>query len=305
MKDKKQKAKLLADQYNKITNKLKELEAAEKAPEELQGQLDRLQPEVQILRVERETNRSALQRAEAEMQKLREALKAQSEKPVAKESPFESGAASRSVSPQSPTLQDIPVESDDSDDNDVRKPQADIIAYNEKLIATMQEPQDTELIAICKSRITKAKLTITLAKPLAQQIASLEAYLDRKASRILECQKLIIETDDTMQQLQADLIAKRADLAELKTRQLTELAGAPVQVGPDQTLTQQVEALKQAFNLLAPHITLAALPVQVQSVITSLASITTAPGTSATAQPVAPAPNGVQNMEPGIGTQEA
>ena len=192
-----------------------------------------------------------------------------------------------------------------------RERHSSLITKYESLVESLDAVTDSELISSLQSKIALSKSAIIRAKPLEQQISSLEPYLDRKSQKILECQRVIIETHQTLLDTQEDLALRKSELASLKQQRLTEIAGAPVRVGPPDlanlSLAAQLQQMQQLVATLATSLApMDSLPPQARALLNAFASQSQVTGTAAESPPLSaplapaspPAAHTVSGTEP-------
>ena len=180
------------------------------------------------------------------------------------------GAKPQALGGQSPSIAS-PAETSNSDmdlsNSDTREFHVGIIAKYEPIIAGLDPVTDSAVISSLTAKVNASKQAIIALRPLSSQITSLEAWLDRKSSQLLEYQRTIVDTHNAFLLLKQDVSAKRLELSKLKQALATEVAGQPV---------QPLDLAGQLRNASLEH-QLAGLHAVVSQVATAIASMDNAP----------------------------
>ena len=149
---------------------------------------------------------------------------------AASKPPQSSAAPTLVSSPASTMSSGSPNEMDVSDNTQSTKEyHAGIIAKYEAVVAGLDPVTDAAIIASLNDKVNASKQAIVALRPLPSQIASLEAWLDRKSAKLLEYQRLIVDSHQSFLTLKEEVATKRVELLQLKQQHATEVAGQPVQ----------------------------------------------------------------------------
>jgi len=142
-----------------------------------------------------------------------------------------------------------------------------IIAKYESVMAGLDKEADAGILTSLQTKVNASKQAITAMRPLPSQIASLEAWLDRKSAKLLEYQRTIVDTHHSFLTLKEDVAAKRSELLKLKQQHATEVAGQPL---------QPLDITGQLRNASLEH-QLSGLNVVLRQVATALSTMANAP----------------------------
>ena len=107
--------------------------------------------------------------------------------------------------------------------------------------------EDATLRAQVEQQIAVHKQTIINSKPLNMQIQQLEELLQRKESKIAECDAMIMEAYSQKQELQLKHIQKTSELALLK-QQAQETHSAMNMPSPDAQMVAQLSLMQQQMQ---------------------------------------------------------
>ena len=137
--------------------------------------------------------------------------------------------------------------SSQTDSDESRRLRSAEISRLEQLLSTFTD-KDSALTTQVEKDIADLKTAQINAKPLDTQIQQLEELLQRKKSKMAECDATIMEAHSTKQTLQQQHTLKSDELALLKQRKAQESLQALNMPSPDAQLAAQLQHMQQQLQ---------------------------------------------------------
>jgi hypothetical protein len=120
----------------------------------------------------------------------------------------------------------------------------------QKLQQALILPEDQAYFDAFQTQIVGIKAAICAEKPLDQQIAGLEAAINRKQQKRTAAVEEVNRLTQVIQDLDSDIVLKETELAEIKKKKLAELNLPQQQAPPDLNAANQIQMLMHQVNQL-------------------------------------------------------